>query len=264
MKKFRYIETIAGKRSATIWLNRPEVHNALNAGLIDELTFAVDMYNKDDTTDVLILRGRGKSFSSGADLNDMKVQGLKTERENYEDALKLAALFDAVFSCRKVVVTVVHGHVAGGANGLVACADYAIASESTIFRFSEVRLGLVPATVSPYVAERVGFSKAREMLLTGKSYNAREALGSGLINQSSETEFLDEVLKDILSEILKASPNALRNTKQMLVRMRTDLYGKDMMSNTAGILAGARSSAEGKEGVSAFLEKRKPIWLINN
>ena len=264
MKKLRYIEVQTDGRKATVWLNRPEVHNALNRGMIDELTFVMNMFNNDETTDVVILRGKGHSFSSGADLNDMKSFGLTTDKENYDDAFKMAVLFHSVFSCRKVVLTVAHGHVAGGANGLVAAADYAIASSNTVFRFSEVRLGLVPATVSPYLVERVGMSKAREMLLTAKPYSAEEALQVGLINHSCQTEFLDEALGQVLSELVKASPLALRSTKEMLTRLKTMTKIPNMMSYTAGLLADARSSDEGREGVSAFLEKRKPYWLNEN
>ncbi len=261
MKKFRYIETAYDGRMATVWLNRPGVHNALNAGMIDELTYVVEQVSHDEPTDILIIRGRGESFSAGADLNDMKAQSTLPEKENYESALRFAGMFHAVRSCSKVVIALVHGHIAGGANGIVAASDYAIASVSAIFRFSEVRLGLVPATVSPYVIERVGMTRAREMLITGKSYTAEDAERFGLVNKTCRTEFMDEVLEMTTGEILKGSPSALRKTKQMLNRMSDAGEKENLMSFTSGILAEARASDEGREGVSAFLEKRKPFWV---
>ena len=263
-KKLRFTETRTEGRIATIMLDRPEVHNAFNAGMIAELTYVMNQFSDDEHTDVLILRGNGKSFSSGADLNYMKEQSYMTEKENQEDALKLAGLFHSVYACRKVVISLVHGHVAGGANGLVAASDFAIASDSAIFRFSEVRLGLVPASISPYVIERVGLAKAKEMMLSGKAYSAEEALKSGLINQSCRAEFLDEVLDLTTREILKGSPSALRNTKQMINSMRSMMTSNDWTTYTSRILAGARSSDEGREGISAFLEKRRPFWLLEN
>ncbi len=260
MEKLKFIQTEKEGRKVTVWLNRPEVHNALNAPMISELTFTLNRLGNDDATDIIILRGKGESFSSGADLNYMRVQATLGEKENYEDALRLAEMFHSVYSCRKVVITVAHGHIAGGANGLVAAADYAIGSSSAIFRFSEVRLGLVPATVSPYVIERVGMARAREMLLCGKAYSAAAAEKYGLINESCRTEFMDEVLEMITGEILRGSPSALRDTKQMINRIRAVTSLEKISSYTSGILAAARASVEGREGINAFLEKRKPFW----
>ena len=264
MKKFRFIETESTGRTATVWLNRPAVHNALNAGMIDELTFVMNLFSNNEETDVVILRGRGRSFSSGADLNYMKEQSELSDSDNLADARRLATMFESVYACRKVVIASVHGHSAGGANGLVAASDYAIASTSAIFRFAEARLGLVPATVSPYIVERVGISQAREMLLTGKSYSAEEAHSCRLVNETCRVEFMEEIIERVTTEILKSGPMALRTTKQMLGRLKKMSSDEDIASFTSGLLAEVRSSREAKEGIAAFFEKRKPYWLNIN
>ena len=161
-------------------------------------------------------------------------------------------------SCHHPGARTCHGR---GKRAIVAASDYAIASSNTVFRFSEVRLGLVPAIVSPYVIGRVGIVRAKEMFLTGMSYAAEEAERYGLINRSCPSGLLDEVLNMVTVEILKASPLALRSTKQMINRLGGITNSDEILSFTSGVLAGARSSDEGREGIDAFLEKRKPFWF---
>ncbi len=261
MKRFRYIETTSDNRIATVWLNRPRIHNAMNAGMVAELHFIFNHYGNDEQIDIVVLRGRGDSFSSGADLNYMKEQSMMTEQENYEDALRLSEMFHSVYACPKIVISLVHGHVAGGGNGLVAASDYVIASDSTVFRFSELRLGIIPAVISPYIVGKTGFRHAREMFFTGRAYSAREAVTFGLANEVCGRSFMDEVLKKVTDDMVKSSPSALRSTKHLLIKMEMIDRSGELFNYTSRMLADARYSDEGREGIASFLEKRSPYWL---
>ena len=190
---------------------------------------------------------------------------MMTEEENYADALRLAEMFRAVYACPKIVISLVHGHIAGGGNGLVAASDYVIASDSSVFRVSEVRLGILPAVISPYVVEKVGLGAARELFFTGRPYSAREAADFGLVNKICGRSFMDEVLQKVTEEICKGSSAALRSTKQLLIRLGM-MGGQtgNLADYTARMLAHSRTSDEGREGIVAFLERRIPSWLKEN
>lgn len=258
---YNYIETEIINKVINITLNRPEVHNAINAIMIKELLSVFSEIEKDDELRLVIIRGKGKSFSSGADLNYMKEQALMSPQENLNDAKLLAQLFFAVYSCTLPVITIAHGNVAGGANGLVAASDYAISDDDTIFRFSEVRLGLVPATIAPYVVERIGSSKASELLLSGRPFSGFEAEKCNLVNSSVPAVSIEREVKKISSEFLKAAPNASKITKSLIRNLGNQKSIEEKISFTAEIIAKARGSVEGKEGIQSFFESRKANWL---
>lgn len=231
-----------------VTLNRPEVRNAFNDELIAKLTTTFDTIGAD--TRVVILSGEGKSFSAGGDLDWMRKAAGYSEEENFQDASKLGALFTKIATCPAVVISKVHGAAFGGGCGLVACSDVAIADEGTIFAFSEVRLGLVPATISVYVIPKIGAGNARWLFSTGEAFDAETAHRISLIHGIAKTENLDLEVEKKVDAILRAGPDAVKVCKQVC------LDGPFSMDESARILARARSGAEGKEGVEAFLAKR--------
>lgn len=259
--KFNHIEISEDKHVMNIYLNRPEVHNAFNQEMIKELLDVFDHMNDYRNCRLVIIRGKGKSFSSGADLNYMRDQAEMSKEENLNDAIQLARLFFSIFMCNKPVITVAHGNVAGGANGIVAASDYAIASDDTIFRFSEVRLGLVPATISPYVVERIGRARAAELLLSGRSFSGRDAERYFLVNSSVPVAQLENEILRITEEFLKAAPGASAETKKLIRSLSENNINEKILESTARIIASARASEEGKEGIKSFFESRKANWL---
>lgn len=233
-------------------LDRPEVLNAFNDELIAALSHAI--IDLPTGTRAIVLRGEGRAFSAGGDLEWMRKAANYTEEQNFEDAMKLAQLFAAIAESPAVVVAAVHGAAFGGGCGLVAAADVAIAHPETKFAFSEVRLGLVPATISPYVIPKVGAGNARALFSTGEVFRADRALRIGLVHELSED--LDAAVNEKLDFILAAGPQACAQSKAIARQ------GFDNMQDAARALARARSSEEGKEGVAAFLEKRKPSYAV--
>src|SRR6266540_4026091 len=256
-------EVIAVNREgpvATITMPRPEVHNAFNEHLIAQLREAFDSLRDDGGVRVVVLAGEGKSFSAGADLDWMRRAASFSEEENLRDAASAAALWRAVAECPKPVVARVHGNAFGGGAGLGAASDIAIASEQTMFGFTEVRLGLVPATVAPHVVEKIGPGRALPLFLTGERFDARRAFEIGLVHQVVPDAEMDVAVGTVVDQLLSGGPNALRWCKELVRhvaaedRTRIDEY-------TAGLIASARAGEEGREGVAAFLEKRKPGWI---
>ena len=244
-----------------IRLNRPEVHNAMNEVMIAELTTSFqELTSSKILPRAVVLRGNGKSFCAGADLNYMKgIAGFGFE-ENVKDGQKLAKLFLSVYQCPVPVVAVVHGSAFGGANGLLAACDIVIAEENTKFAFSEVKLGIAPATIAPFVIKRIGEFGAKELMITGKRFRAEEAFHWHLVNFVVPEEKIDEQLQQILNELQSAAPGAVRETKKLIEEI---MEGNDLDENldhTSRLIAHLRASKEGQEGMAAFLEKRKAAW----
>ncbi|MFN8188015.1 MAG: enoyl-CoA hydratase-related protein [Gaiellales bacterium] len=231
-----------------VTLSRPETRNAFDATLIDELarTFT-------DVGDArcVVLAGDGPSFSAGANLNWMRESIELTSEENVADALRFRAVLEAVDGCPAPVIARVHGHALGGAAGLIACSDIAIAAPDTVFGFTEVRLGIVPAMISPYVLARIGPGPARRYFLTGERFDAVEAHRIGLVHELAED--LDAAVTRTVGAILAGGPEAVRAAK-WLVLDRPD------GAETARRIAERRTSEEGQEGLRAFLERREPAW----
>jgi len=243
-----------------LYLNRPELHNAMDSEMIADLSGLVNEIAADESIRALIIRGKGKSFSSGADLNYMHSMINSTKRENLEDAVSLANLFDSIYNCPLPVITVAHGNVSGGANGIIAASDIAICAENTVFRFSELKLGLVPATISPYIIHKIGESAFAELIFTGKVFSGSEAFDYKLVNHSVKEEELEVFLSKLLSEIASSAPLALRKSKLLIRAVSGKEIDSEIRRFTSRVLAEVRISPEAREGMQAFLDKRKPGW----
>ena len=260
-KHYKTIEIENKDSVATILLNRPELHNAMNDIMIAELTEAFTKVPDNKKVRLIVLRGKGKSFCAGADLNYMKgIAGYGFE-ENVKDGKKLAALFHAVYSCPVPTIAVVHGAAFGGANGLLAACDIVIAEENTTFAFSEVKIGIAPATISPFVIKRIGEFGAKELMMTGKRFKSPEAEKWHLVNISVQHEKLEETLQLYIKQFFTAAPEAVKVTKQMISEVITSTGFDNTIDSMAHLIATLRASKEGQEGMAAFLEKRKPEWV---
>ncbi len=249
----------------TIRLNRPEVHNALNKEMITELTVAFTNIPNDSQVRAIILRGNGKSFCAGADLNYMKdIAGFGFD-QNYEDGKRLAGLFKAIYNCTVPTIAVVHGAAFGGANGLLSTCDIVLAEETTTFAFSEVKLGIGPATIAPFVIKRIGEFNARDLMLTGRRFKGQEAQKTGLVTHCLSADVLEEKLESITREFLTSAPGAARATKSIIIKILSEnMKMQDEIEYTATQIAELRQSDEGQDGMSAFFEKRKPGWVTKN
>lgn len=243
----------------TLTLNRPEVHNAFDEGLIAELSDAFSAVADDDSVRAVVLRGNGKSFSAGADLNWMKRMAAFDEAENLADAQRLAVLLHAIDHCPKPTIARIHGNAFAGAIGLIACCDLAVAVQEAEFAVTEVRLGLIPAVISPYLIRAMGPRQARRWFLTAERFSAEQACTMELLHEVVPAEDLDPCVAHWLDAIRKAGPHALAAAKHLVhaVDRRPEA---EIIADTAKRIAAIRASAEGKEGVAAFLEKRKPDW----
>jgi len=241
-------------------LARPEVRNAFGPRLIEELGAAFTELSHDPQTRVVVLRGDGASFSAGADINWMRETATYSRQENVDDATRLALMLEAIKRCDKPVVCRVHGHAIGGALGLLATSDYVIATDDTVFAFSEVKLGIVPAVISPFVLRRIGLSHARALFITGERFTAERAERMGLAHVTCAEHELDEQVQRVVDELLTAAPGAIAVAKHLSseVAFRDP---RDVMMHTAETIASKRTDPEGQEGLSAFLEKRKPTWM---
>lgn len=256
--KFHHIEIHDGV--ATITLARPELHNAFNEELISELTKTFKGIGKG--VRVVVLRGEGKSFCAGADLNWMKKMVNYSKEENVADAQELANLFKAIDNCPAPVVGVAHGAVLGGGAGLIAVCDFVLAAEDTTFGFTEARLGLVPAVISPFVIAKIGVSAARATFMSGRRFKAPEALRMGLVHQVCNPAMLSAELENIVSDFKKAGPVAAREAKALISGVMSRNSDKvEQINFTCETISKLRASEEGQEGMSALLEKRHPHWI---
>lgn len=246
---------------AVIWMNRPDRHNAFDEDLIAGLTQSFSSLEADPAVRVIVLAGRGPSFSAGGDLNWMRRQAEADEAANREDARGLARMLQTLYRCRKPTVARVHGAAIGGGMGLVAACDIAIAAESARFGTTEVRIGLIPATIGPYVQAAIGARAAGRWFQTGERFGADEARRLGLVHEVTADAVLDSRLDTLLGELLAAGPAAQVAAKQLI----RDLDGRAaddaaVLEDTALAIARIRASEEGREGIAAFLEKRRPRW----
>jgi methylglutaconyl-CoA hydratase len=233
-----------------VTLARPQQMNAFDAGLIAELAAAfADVGN----ARAVLLSGEGPSFCAGADVEWQRASVDLSYEENVEDALRLYRMLDAIDHCPAPVVVRVHGYALGGGSGLVACADIALAAEDATFGFSEVKLGIIPAVISPFVLPRIGPGGARRYFLTGERFEAATALRIGLVHDVVPPEELDDAVAGVLGELDTAGPQAAREAKRLI---REGPRGEE----TAAVAARLRAGAEGQEGLRAFLERRRPSW----
>ncbi len=245
---------------ATVTLNRPEVHNAFDDSLVAELSALMMTLGNEPELRVIVLRGAGKSFSAGADVNWMRRMVDYGFDENVRDARALAAMFESIAGCPRPVIARVHGAALGGGAGLVAAADIAIAEEGAEFAFSEVRLGIVPAVISPYVLRRIGPGHAQRYFLTGERFDARRAAAIGLVSEVVAAGALDRAVAKLASELLRSAPGAIAAAKSVIDSVAAIGDRAAAADLTARRIAERRASREGQEGMRAFLEKRAPPW----
>jgi methylglutaconyl-CoA hydratase len=257
---FTTIEVRMDDRVARITLDRPDVRNAFNEVLIAELLAALDEVAAEESARVLVLTGRGKAFCSGADLHWMGKMRDYTFEENLEDALELAKLMRRLYEFPLPTIAAVNGPVIGGGNGLVAACDIAVAADTAVFSLSEVKIGLVPACIGPYVIERVGVRAARELFLTGERIGADRAKAEGLVNDAVPPDELAARVDHYVKLLLSSGPAALTVSKE-LVRNVPGMSLDEAGAYTAEMIARLRISDEAQEGMAAFFEKRKPNWL---
>ena len=243
-----------------VWLARPKIHNAFGARLIEELGSVFQELSHDEQTRVIVLGGEGPSFSAGADVNWMRDSVGYSRQQNVEDATRLALMLEAIARCDKPVVCRVQGLAVGGGLGLISAADYVVASDDTKFSFSEVKLGLVPAVISPFVLRRIGPGHARALFITGERFDARRAERIGLVHTVVSRDDLDAEVDRVVGELLTAAPDSITIAKH-LVDDVVYQAPREMLIHTAETIASKRTDSEGQEGLSAFLDKRIPEWM---
>lgn len=241
-------------------LNRPKIHNAFDSTMIRELDDAFEKIQKESAVRVVILTGKGESFCAGADINWLREIIDYSFEQNLKESLELAELLHKIYVLPKPSIAMVNGATIGGGNGFISACDIAVASKEAIFGLSEVKIGLVPAAISPYVIRRIGESKAREFFLTGRRISAGEALEIGLINDVVPPEKLEGKVKELAELLLSSGPDAVASCKK-LIQDVPKMNFEDAKEYTARMIANLRISEEGQEGMKAFLEKRKPSWL---
>ena len=247
---------------ATVTLNRPEVRNAFNDEVIAELTQAFTELGQDPQVRAIVLAAEGTAFCAGADLNWMRRMADYSQAENLADAGQLAEMLRVIYTCPKPTVARIQGDVVAGGMGLVAACDMAVSVDSANYSLSEVRLGLVPATISPYVIRAMGARAAHRYFLTAERFDATEALRIGFVHSVVPVERLDEQVAEITQALVNASPNAVKQCKTLLHDVAGKAIDAALIAHTVQGIASIRASAEGKEGVQSFLQKRKPDWLV--
>ncbi len=252
----RYIEVIEKEMGVKeVWLNRPELHNAFNAELIEEMISVFDSFKNER---LIILSGRGTSFCAGADLNWMKAMKNYSKEENFRDSKRLAKMFSTINDSEVPVIGKINGHALGGGVGLVSVCDYVIASQEATFGFTEVRLGLIPAVISPYCISKVGESNARAWMISGERFSAQEAKRMGLVHDITTLKELDQRVEEVKTSFLSAGPEAAREAKRLIRGVVKNLKASEDF--TCQMITERRVSAEGQEGMRALLEKDKPTW----
>lgn len=254
--------TVESGAVARVTLNRPAVRNAFNDEVIAELTQAFTQLGQNDMVRAIVLAAEGTAFCAGADLNWMRRMADYSQAENLLDAAQLAEMLRVIYTCPKPTVARIQGDVVAGGMGLVAACDMAVSVDAANYCLSEVKLGLYPATISPYVIRAMGGRAAHRYFLTAERFDAAEALRIGFVHAVVPVERLDEQVAEITKALVNASPNAVKECKTLL----HDVAGKDidaaMIARTVQGIAGIRASTEGKEGVQSFLQKRRPNWLV--
>ena len=246
---------------ATVTLNRPEIRNAFNDEMIAELTDAFNTLGTDDSVRVIVLAAAGKAFCAGADLNWMRAMADYSYEENLADADKLAQMLKTIYECPKPTVAAIQGDVYAGGMGLVAVCDVAIAVKIANFCLSEVRLGLAPATISPYVIRALGARASQRYFLSAEVFDAKKARQLGFIHERVSEESLDDAVATFCAKVVKNSPDAVKTCKCLLHEVAGAPITDELIADTVKGIADIRSSEQGKEGVQAFLQKRKPNWL---
>ncbi len=246
---------------ATVWLNRPDLRNAFNETAITEVTHAFRALDKQRAVRAIVLAARGPAFCAGADLNWMKKMAGYSEQENLADAAALAEMMHVIYECSKPTIARVQGDCYAGGMGLVAACDIAVAVERVEFCLSEVKLGLIPATISPYVIRAIGERASRRYFLTAERFSAAAARQLGLVHEVVAEEQLDDAVDRLAQALVACSPHAVGEAKRLVRDIAGEPIEPHLVADTVRRIAEVRVSAEGREGVQAFLDKRKPSWL---
>lgn len=246
---------------ATLTINRPEIHNAFDDVLINRLLQALESVEVDPKARIVVLRSEGKSFSAGADLRWMRRMADYSESENLKDAMALASLMERLNNFSKPTIAAVQGAAFGGGVGLVACCDMAVATDAAKFCLSEVRLGLIPAVISPYVIAAMGERPARRYFLTAERFDAAEAYRLGLVHEVVSEDQLPSQVDALIDQLLKGGPCSLAAAKSLIFAVSRQPTSESVIKDTAQRITAARASDEGKEGLNAFLNKRTPDWI---
>ena len=255
------IQVVVADGVGTVTLDRPAVRNAFSETMIGDLTRAFVELGKNEHAKVVVLAAAGKAFCAGADLNWMKKMAGYSEAENRADALRLARMLKTIHDCPKPVVARVQGDVYAGGTGLVAACDIAVCVREAVFCLSETRIGLIPATIGPYVIRAMGERAARRYMLTAERFDAAEALRVGFVHEVVDTDALDAAVKRCVDVLKVNSSNAMDETKRLIRDVATAPLDEALLADTAGRIAAIRASDEGREGIRSFLEKRKPSWV---
>jgi methylglutaconyl-CoA hydratase len=261
MNKYQTIEFEVSDRVGTLWLNRPDVHNAFNNVMLAELMECIAAVNDNEDVICLIIRGRGRSFCAGVDINWMRDVAKNSYEVNYKESLVLSDCFYSIYTCRKPTIAIIHGVSLGGANGILSACDFAYCVDDATFSLSEVKIGIIPACISPYVVKRVGEYGSRDLMLSGKRINGKEAESYKLVNKSLAPEKLDEYIHSVIALLKTSGPKAMSQCKDLIFNISNNLTLEEAMKFTAKMIADIRASDEGQEGMAAFLEKRKPKWV---
>jgi methylglutaconyl-CoA hydratase len=269
---FSTIETTLEEKVCTLWLSREENRNAINGQMAGEILACLDALAHDDGVRVLVIRGKGKVFCAGGDLNWMLSR--EADRAVERPADLLSQLFYSLYHFPKPVISYVHGFAMGGAMGLVACSDFVVASENAFFAFSEVKLGLVPATISPFVVKRIGEFRSRQLMLLGDRISAGEAREAGLADRlvpagdpgdgAGGNLQAEKLLKELAESLAANAPKAMQVCKELVTKVASADITEDLLAYTSDLLAGISKGPEAREGISAFLEKRRPQWPQEN
>lgn len=261
MKNFQTIEFEQKDDLGIVWLNRPEIHNAFNEVMISELIECFEAINEMKDVRVAVLRGKGKSFCAGADLNWMRGVANYSYEQNFKESLNLSKCFYTIYTCKKPTIAIVHGAAIGGANGLLASCDFAYADDNTTLSLSEVKIGIIPACISPYVMKRVGEYGSKELMISGKRIKGPEAEYHRLVNKSLPTKELDDYVNSVIDLLRTSGPVAMTQCKNLIFNIANKETIEEALESTAKMIAEIRASDEGQEGMAAFLEKRKPNWV---
>jgi methylglutaconyl-CoA hydratase len=261
MTSYQHVEIEQRGAVRWIWLSRPEVRNAFNDGLIHEISAAFAEVETSPETRVVVVAARGPAFCAGADLKWMRSMANFTHAENHADALRVARMFHAVHVSSRPVIARVQGDAYGGGVGLAAACDIVVAADSVNFGLSEVRLGIVAATISPHLVRAMGARQAARYMLTAEKFDAKRARELGLVHEVTRSNGLDDEVERQATVLLSSSPAALAATKRLLADVVEAPMDDVLLAATAKCIADARVSPEGREGIAAFLEKRAPSWI---
>lgn len=258
---YQFLQLEQQQQVATVWINRAELHNAFNTTVIEELYDCFQQLNERVDIRVVILAGRGKSFSAGADLNWMKQAGQASQADNEADALKLAKMLQSLATLKQPTIARVQGIAFGGGMGLASACDICVASTDAKFATSEVRLGLAPSTISPYVIRAIGARQASRYFLTAEHITAEQALQIGLAHEVTTPELLDAKVDEIVQTLLLGGPEAQAASKQLIQMVNQQSVDESLLLKTAQHIAHVRQGEEAKNGLNAFLNKHSPAWI---